>query len=317
MDFIRTILEELTASGLTCNIKHIVGSSALLTASNIIENGYHGQPLSIIAVPASATSAKEAELQSKEMETLLKYGSAVIIPEDRWRHSRQMMKTRILAHLGIFRSIYARDCEVRKINRSEADNFLEKNHSYGGAKCKYCYGIFLKRIRPKDYQNLLTENEIHEFDNNSFKPLEKGELIAAAEFSNARRWNKGGKDICSYEWIRYASLPELRISGGMGKILKQFIRDIAPDDIMSYADLEWSDGEAYRRLGFIQDGAKSPVTFAINTKLWTRTPVLKNLNGQDSEKYSENCPQTHYFQNLGSIKYRLKLTEYSLSLIHI
>ncbi len=311
MDFIKTILEELTASGLACNIKHIAGSTALLTASNRIENGYQQQSLSIIAVPISALSAKEAELQSKEMEALLKYGPAVIIPEDRWRHSRQIMKTRILAHLGIFRSIYARDCEVRKINRSEADNFLQENHSYGGAKCKYCYGIFLKRIRPKDYQNLLTVNKGQELGKNSFKHLEKGELIAAAEFSNARRWNKGGKDISSYEWIRYASLPELRISGGMGKILKQFIRDIAPDDIMSYADLEWSDGEAYRRLGFIQDGTKSPVTFAINTQLWTRTPVLHNQNEPDTETRSGNSSLIHYFQNLGSIKYRLKLTEYS------
>ena len=77
---------------------------------------------------------------------------------------------------------------------------------------------------------------------------------AVATFSNARRWLKDGVKISSYEWVRYASLPELRVIGGMGKLLNAFIDDVGPDDIMSYADAAQQDGgEAYRRLGFVEE----------------------------------------------------------------
>ena len=68
------------------------------------------------------------------------------------------------------------------------------------------------------------------------KNLSEGALIAVATFSNARRWVKEGKEIRSYEWTRYASLPDLRVSGGMGKLLKAF--DI--DNPVYYADLDWN-----------------------------------------------------------------------------
>ena len=305
MDFIENLQKELTAAGIIYTIEDYSDSCCVLTASKSTSgkaspNNQESQFLSVIAVPTYAISFTQAENQNLEIIQILKKNNPIVITEDRWMRANEMMKARLLAHLGIFRSIYARDCEIRKISRMEADAFLEKNHSYGGAKCKYCYGIFLKRVRPKDYPS--------DF---SFETLQSGTLIAAAEFSNARRWNKGGKVIRSYEWIRYASLPELRISGGMGKILKQFIKDIQPDDIMSYADLEWSDGEVYRQLGFSEDGYKSPVTFTIDKRLWTRIPVVRHQDTLETEMYTEKSSCLHYFQNMGSLKYRLKLTEYN------
>ena len=118
-----------------------------------------------------------------------------------------------------------------------------------------------------------------------------------ATFSNARKWAKGDQIIRSYEWTRYASLPEVRLSGGMGRMLKTFIKDVQPDDIMSYADLEWSAGDVYTQLGFTLEGQKSPVMFSIDTA-WQRTPI------------KAETPGDRYFQNFGSNKYRLKLTDY-------
>ena len=42
----------------------------------------------------------------------------------------------------------------------------------------------------------------------------------------------------------------------MGKLLKAFIKDVRPDDVMSYADASWSSGDVYRKLGFKEEGAK-------------------------------------------------------------
>ena len=121
-----------------------------------------------------------------------------------------------------------------------------------------------------------------------------------ATFSNARKWIKDGKEIRSYEWTRYASLPDMRVSGGMGKLLKAFIKDVRPDDIMSYADLEWSEGNVYKALGFNKEGTKEPVCFIIDGETWDRSPIKSDMPEKGNL----------FFRNFGSRKYRLKLTEY-------
>ena len=127
-----------------------------------------------------------------------------------------------------------------------------------------------------------------------------GTLIAVGTFSNARKWIKNGKEIRSYEWTRFASLPGLRISGGMGKILKAFIEEVHPDDIMSYADLEWSEGSVYEQLGFALEGRKNPVLFGIDSE-WNRRPFKQGATVSECNLF---------YRNFGSNKYRLKLTEY-------
>lgn len=80
--------------------------------------------------------------------------------------------------------------------------------------------------------------------------------MAVAGFSGPRTWKKGDAAIRSYEWVRYASLEGLGVDGGMGKLLKAFINEVHPDDVMSYADASWSDGDVYRKLGFEEEEAK-------------------------------------------------------------
>lgn len=80
-------------------------------------------------------------------------------------------------------------------------------------------------------------------------------MVAVAVFSNARRWKKDTGTVSSYEWIRYCSLSGYRVVGGMSRLLKHFVEEVGPDDIMSYADADYPDGgEAYRTLGFEQEG---------------------------------------------------------------
>lgn len=235
----------------------------------------------VLPLEVRATSMSEADSrQAAAAETVsaLKslYGQPpIIITEDRWRRNREAMALRMMAHLGVFDGIFARNCTVSRISRSDISGFLEDNHSYGDAKSRHHYGIF-----------------------------HKGELVGAAEFSGARKWRKESSGtaltIRSYEWVRYASLPGTRIIGGMGKVLKKFIGDIRPDDIMSYADLEWSEGSAYSALGFECEGFRQPVMFTVGRD-YVRTPLA---DGEEPEK------DLFFFKNFGSMKYRLKLTDY-------
>lgn len=246
----------------------------------------------ILPIPISASTPEEAIVRSESALEAIRFirhigDYPLIITEDRWHSRREMMEQRLLAHLELFATAYARNCEIRRIEKHEAQEFLEKNHSYGYAACRYRYGMFLKR----NTGSISTENG-----------LAPGTLVAVATFSNARKWTKGDKEIRSYEWTRYASLPFLRISGGMGKMLKTFIEEVAPDDIMSYADLEWSEGNVYTQLGFSLEGHKGPVCFKIDTSTWQRSPLQTEPERADTDE--------RFFMNSGSAKYRLKLTEY-------
>ena len=246
---------------------------------------------SVLPVEVNATDKETAANAAMHLKEIIGLsgspeGYPLVVTEDRWHFQPATMQSRLLAHLRIFTQIYARNCEVRKIDKSTAAEFLNENHSYGDAKCRYRYGLYLKR---------------HTGHNAGSMEITSGTLVAVATFSNARKWIKGDKTIRSYEWTRYASLPGIRLSGGMGRLLKVFIEDVKPDDIMTYADLEWSEGKVYETLGFVLEGVKEPVMFAIDTDCWKRTALSGDV---------KTSSKIRYFQNLGSNKYRLKLTDY-------
>ena len=251
--------------------------------------------------------AYEAVLSIRALE-----GYPIIIPEDRWKRQRPMMEARLLAHMEVFSQAYARNCEVRRIDKETAQRFLNDNHSYGYAACKYRYGLFLKRHTG----HIAREIEEERFlgcarnDNRSDRGDIVGTLIAVATFSNARKWIKDGKEIRSYEWTRYASVPELRVSGGMGKLLKAFIKEVQPDDIMSYADLEWSEGKVYEALGFSEEQPKDPVSFEIDPETWERRAIMRCQPEQGTPQVEQDTAGKLFYTNFGSRKLRLKLTDY-------
>lgn len=269
-------------------------------------------PKALLLLGIQAGSLKEAEKQHaqayEEITRLTdEFGNyPLIVSEDRWRRQGNMTRSRLLAHLEIFTQIYARNCEVRRIDKIIAQTFLEANHSYGDAACKYRYGLYLKRH---------TGHNARRHSEQCEESLFPGTLVAVATFSNARKWIKGKKTIRSYEWTRYASLPGIRLSGGMGRVLKAFIKDVQPDDIMTYADLEWSEGKVYEVLGFVLEGIKEAVTFEVDyeyRRLQHRPHALSTAyaDTMTEEATQEEISGKKYLLNFGSNKYRMKLTDY-------
>ena len=287
------ILTFLEASGFECSVQMRSGLDVICTKTL---NGGHKKV--ILPMEITARTPEEAEAHagtaSKLIEELsLSYlGHPIIITEDRWHSQHEMMKSRVLAHLEVFDQVYARNCEIRRIDKITAAEFLAENHSYGDSSNRYRYGLFLKRHT----------GHIAAGGAETWK-YPSGTLVAVATFSNARKWVKGEQAIRSYEWIRYASLPGLRISGGMGKLLKAFIEEVKPDDIMSYADLEWSNGIVYDQLGFTLEGQKSPVLFGIDSE-WNRFPIKPGITDPD---IIAGLTGNLFYMNFGSNKYRLKL----------
>ena len=201
-----------------------------------------------------------------------------------------------------FHSVFARNCEIRRIDRELAASFLNACHLYGDCAAAYRYGLFVSRS-PGGIKGVAEGGAVGSAEGcaggcsegcvsegaeggamgaaegcsegcvaegaeggamgaaEGRQTYPVGTLVAVASFSKARRWSKKGENgeqetICSYEWLRYASLPELRVLGGMGRILARFIEDFHPDDIMSYVPLRYFSGEVYESLGFVSEGVK-------------------------------------------------------------
>ena len=294
------ILVFLKASGFECTVQMRSGLDVIYTKTL---GGGHERVL--LPLEITALSAEEAQEQSRIVAAAIENlpERPIIITEDRWHAQQDMMKARVLAHLEVFDQVYARNCEIRRIDKITAADFLAANHSYGDSSNRYRYGLFLKRHTG----HIASEGS----ETWKYPP---GTLVAVATFSNARKWVKGEQTISSYEWIRYASLPGLRISGGMGKLLKTFIEEVQPDDIMSYADLEWSEGTVYEQLGFTLEGQKDPVLFGVDSE-WNRSPVKPGMKeggktGVTDPNVIAGQPGNMFYMNFGSNKYRLKLTEY-------
>lgn len=335
MNLFREICAVMDAASVEYTTENICGYDVLLvgtktaayTASEACNEAY-GTP--------ARTSRPQAViipviLTASDPETAVRYAEALdeavmqivqqkgifplTIAEDRWHSQQEMMRSRLLAHVQIFTQIYARNCEVKKIDKQTAADFLSANHSYGDANCRYRYGLYLKRHTGHNAEALTCKSEGVYTSGHPDAGIEPGTLVAVATFSNARKWLKGEKIIRSYEWTRYASLPGVRLSGGMGKLLKAFIKEVHPDDIMTYADLEWSEGKVYEALGFTLEGHKEPIAFMIDAS-WKRLPVKPEMTECTSLQRAVTPTSlltkrgNLYFRNLGSNKYRLKLTDY-------
>lgn len=145
----------------------------------------------------------------------------ITIFEDEWLSSCDIVKSRLRHACGLSeKGVGARKCDVRLIEANEAKAFLDSHHIQGGGVYGFVnYGAF--------------------HDN---------QLVAVMTFSKARA-ALGRRKEGPPELLRFATDGK-SYPGLASRLLKAFIRDYDPDEIISYADRRWSQGHVYRELGF-------------------------------------------------------------------
>jgi hypothetical protein len=91
-----------------------------------------------------------------------------------------------------------------------------------------------------------------------------------------------------YELIRFCNKLNTSVVGGASKLLNHFIKTYNPVEILSYADKRWSNGNLYKKLGFIEVKSTSPNYFyVVNKKRKNRFEFRKDVlvkDGFDSSK---------------------------------
>ncbi|MDR2064987.1 MAG: hypothetical protein LBP85_04690 [Prevotellaceae bacterium] len=210
----------------------------------------------------------------------------IIIREDKWITKKNIVQWRILSHLGKFVRIHGRLCDAKRITKQQADEFLSQNHLYDSPQAKHKYGLF--------------------FEN---------KLVAVATFSGGRPIVRNEKIYRSCELVRFANYRNYAVCGGMGKLVAHFIAEQNPDDIMSYADLDWSAGKSYEKLGFKFIEYTEPQKFYLNIKT-CRQYYIKKIPQELVDKFScQSLPLDDFLSkhgiftvyNSGNKKYLLKL----------
>lgn len=190
--------------------------------------------------------------------------------EDVWYTRRQNIVCLLTSLAGKSQKIFARNTVIKRITRPVANDFLNAHHLGGSPTARFKYGVFIKKTN---------------------------ELVGAATFSPPRKFYRDGKEYRSYELIRYAGINGANITGGLSKVLKAFIEDVRPDDIMTYADRCWWTGDSYIPLGFEWIENTPPQAFWVKADEWMRYPAHQK---PDSERYLQ-------LENAGNRKFLLRL----------
>lgn len=187
---------------------------------------------------------------------------------DNWHHKNEIVLSIIASILGQNKTIFARNCQIKKVDKAIAESFLNENHLLGYLNAYYKYALF--------------------FDN---------EIIAIATFSKGRKMNRLSSEKRGFELISFCCKKNISVTGGLSKLLKAFITDLQPGDIMTYVDKDWSEGKAYLKIGFKLHSETPPQSFLFNTKT-----LAKHKIGNDVETDNIKDNETILVKNSGNLK---------------
>lgn len=150
------------------------------------------------------------------------------IYEDDWKYKNEIIKS-ILKNIFFKNDIKigSRKCQIRNVSNNDTKIFLEKNHIQGYSVSSINYGLY--------YNN---------------------ELVSLMTFIKLRK--KINKKDNEYELLRFCNKLNTSVIGAASKLLKYFIKNYNPTLIMSYADRSWSQGNVYKKLGFVLFGKTKP-----------------------------------------------------------
>lgn len=207
--------------------------------------------------------------------------------EDEWLNKKNVVISRLKSILGCYdKKIYARKCEVVKLNYNEVMNFLNENHLQGSCHSKYQYAL--------KYEN---------------------EIVSVMTFGTTRQQKKYNEHYYeTWELLRFANKLGYLVIGGASKLLNTFIKELDPYEIISYADKRWSDGNLYFKLNFIRKHDSKPNYFYIfgkerkNRFLFRKSELVKQGYDKNKSEYEIMLERKIYrIYDCGTMVFSLKL----------
>ena len=237
---------------------------------NETEHYLISEPLSIIFIPACSIQGYIVK-----DKLLSKSTRAIRLWEDEYLHHQQIIDSRILSLIGISRRIHARETMVKSISQPDLNKFLQVNHLNVAIKARHRYGLYQQQ-----------------------------DLVAVAAFSRSCPIQEKEVTYISHELIRYCSLLNVTVVGGLSKLISHFEKDKGPEHLMTYVDQEWSDGSSYLKLGFTFVAKTPPQKFWLSLAKCERLSAKYMSQRKSASKmHSEDWTIISNLGNLKLVKY--------------
>jgi hypothetical protein len=185
----------------------------------------------------------ESFLLSEVLESKREYADFLVLHcwADVWFHRKPVVLSRLTSLLGKSKRVFARKTLFERSTASNLSDFMSLNHLHPTPPQRHNFALSLS-----------------------------GQTLAMASFSRPKKMLKNGKIVRSYEMIRFANVLNTNVIGGLSKLIEGFCRLYQPDDLVCYADRDWSDGRGYLALGFKELGQKPPQFFWLDPQSLTR-----------------------------------------------
>jgi len=140
--------------------------------------------------------------------------SLIQINSHEWKHKKELIKSMILHRIKESDNrLYARKCDIIQINDKTCSDFFKQNHISGHRSGKVNYGIY--------------------YNNN---------LVSCINFIESKQH--------TWEIIRYATIQNTIVIGGLSKLLSKFINNYKPRIIYTFVDRRYGNGNGYLKAGF-------------------------------------------------------------------
>lgn len=137
--------------------------------------------------------------------------------EDTWNEDKNKVKSFLLNKINIYKKrIFARSCHIKNIEPKIKDVFLNENHLQKSSRSSINIGLYYDE-----------------------------ELVSIMTFGKRRINSKE-----TFELIRYCTKKDYIIVGGASKLFNYFKKNYKFEQIVSYSDNSYSNGEIYNILGF-------------------------------------------------------------------
>ena len=187
---------------------------------------------------------------------------SIFVFEDEYDKNSNMIISKISHILGnsSLVKIFARKCSIKEISNNIKRDFLNDNHIQGNSISKINLGAYYEE-----------------------------KLVAVMTFYSPKY---GKYPDNTYELTRFATNINYKLPGIASKLLNHFKQNFVHNIIFSYADLRWSDGNLYEKLGFkFSHDCKPNYFYIVANERKHRFGYRKNILKDRLSTYDENLTE--------------------------
>lgn len=225
--------------------------------SHFIDEELQAKVYQLAAIPLQIILINNDQIATLQQATLLQESALnsshanikrILLLQYQWEFKREIVASRLRSLMGLNQKIHGRKCQILRVDKLAASEFLIANHLQGNCNARYHFALVLEK-----------------------------EIVAIATFSAARMLSNRVVPARSFELLRFATKKGFTVVGGLTKLLHHFQGIQKMDELMTYTDIAFAGNSGFKKMGFEKHSIKNPMPFYL-TDNGEMCSVKKNGN---------------------------------------